>query len=135
MKKTVLILALIGTASTASAWTEIVTCKVKRTSVDFGTSVESTSVESMNVGGRHNAETGSVEIKSALLPSYKVTLEMLSSGRSDVLWLKTSANGELQALSSINGELDNSNNPVENKFITINGDYEVTISCTTRTAG
>ena len=133
MKKIVLMIALIAaSASTASAWTEVVTCDIKRNSVDYGTTATEKVSVSMRVDGAHNAETGVAKIVSSLAPSYDVVLEMLSSGRSDTLALQSSQGGKILALSSVDGQMTNSK--IENKFVTSNGDYEITISCTTNAA-
>ncbi len=134
MKKILLAMAVIVSASNAFAWTEMVECKVQRKSVDYQTITEGTIVEAMKMGQVRGGEEGSVELKSNLFPSYKVVLSMVSGGRSDTLTMQTSLVNQLVALSSIDGQLSNSENPIVNKFVTGNGDYEVTISCTTSSA-
>ncbi|MBO9665226.1 MAG: hypothetical protein J7501_00235 [Bdellovibrio sp.] len=76
--------------------------------------------------GPHNGETGRVAIKSYLVPSYSVTLNKVSSGRTDEVQLVTKLNSKTIAQSSV--DLQQSKE-VTNKFISKNGDYQITITC------
>ena len=131
MKKVLLAMTVIVSTSNAFAWTEIVQCKVQRKNVDFQTITEGTISDAIKMGSAQGGEQGFVELKSSLIPSYKVVLSMVSGGRSDTLTMQSSLGNQLMALSSIDGQLSNAKNPIVNKFVTDNGDYEITISCTT----
>lgn len=117
---------LLLTSSAFAGWSEKIGCSVQRGSVDDLTTSSESVVAQLDMDGPHNGETGTVEIKSSLLPSYTITLNKVSSGRTDAVQLVTKLNKKMIALSSV--DLQQSKEVV-NKFVSKNGDYQFSITC------
>lgn len=128
--KRLFLFALISFATSALAdWTETVDCTIERGSVDELTVVSSKSSAQLQMSGPHNGETGQAVISNSLIPSYSVTYSMISSGRTDEASLVTKFGDQILALSSVDTQQSKF---ITNKFLTTNGDYQVTITCSSR---
>lgn len=129
MKSLLLVSALAFSLNSFAQWTEKVECTVLRESVDTD-EVSMVRVEAeMKMAGPHNGEVGSLIIKNTLAPSYTIKLEKHSGGRNDESTLTTMLGKRVMAKSTVD---DAKSESVENKFITMNGDFQMTVSCTSK---
>lgn len=125
--KGVLILGLtFFSVNSFADWTESVKCSVERGSVDDLTVVSSSSDAQLKMGGPHNGETGKTILENSLIPSYTVTFSKVSGGRNDKTRLTTTIRGKVVAMSSVDTQ---QSEDIANRFITENGDYQITVTC------
>lgn len=120
-------LLFVNFAANAS-WNEKVECTVSRVSVDTQKVTMEFVTTSMTLSGPHNGESGSVEIESQLTPSYTIKLERFSGGRNENIRLTTRLQNEIMATASGDPSITKQ---IANRFITANGDYEITVKCAT----
>lgn len=131
MKNIAAAMIVFASFSAMANWTETVTCTVLRGNVDTGESSTQLATGNMRMSGPHNAEAGTVTLKSGLAPSYSIVVEKISSGRTDETSLTTKLGTKVVAMSSVD---DQQSPVVENKFMTLNGDYQITVTCTSTPA-
>lgn len=121
--------ALVVSSSVFAAWTESVDCVVSRGNVDTGAVTRSAMAGELRMAGPHNGEAGKVSLRSDLIPSYAIVFEKVSGGRTDESTLTSSLGRQIVAKSSID---DQQSDAVENKFVTSNGDFQISISCSSK---
>lgn len=125
--KAILLLSLTLFATNSFAgWTEIIDCTFNRGSVDEPAVVSSSSIAELAMDGPHNGERGEVTLVNDLAPSYSITYSKFASGRNDEVKLVTKIGEEIVALSSVDTQ---QNETVTNRFLTQNGSYQITVTC------
>lgn len=129
MKSLIVLSTLIFSFSSFAGWVETVECQLSRGNVDTGVVTQSVSKGVLKMAGPHNGETGRLVLKSPMLPAYSIVFEKVSSGRTDESTLTTSMGKTVFAKSSVD---DQQSPTVENKFVTLNGDFQVSISCASK---
>ena len=126
MKKILIIGLILSATNSFAGWEESVKCSVERISVDDGSVARSSSDSELKIEGSDNGETGEVTIVNSLIPSYPLSFNRASGGRTEEAELTTRVNNRVIAMSSV--DLQQSEF-VSNRFVTLNGDYQITVTC------
>ena len=126
MKSLFALATLVFSLNSSAGWVETIECQLSRGSVDTGTTATSVLTGVLKMTGPNNAETGRLVLKSPMLPAYSVILEKASSGRTDVSTLTTALGTRIMAKSSVD---DQQSEPLDNRFVTAKGDFQVSLSC------
>lgn len=128
MKSLIAIALLAVSASSFADWSEVANCSISRVAVETGTKVSGKVSGIIRVAGPDNGETGALTLKSSLIPSYEILVEKISGGRTSETVLTTKIGKTIFAKTSVDDQVSSS---VQNKFVTANGDHQVTINCKT----
>jgi formate-dependent phosphoribosylglycinamide formyltransferase (GAR transformylase) len=106
---------------------EKIVCEIERSAVNFDEIVKETLQFKIIMSGPHNGEYGQVDLKSQLLPSYKIKFEKILGGATDELTLTSQRGSEIVAKSSAD---EQQTKQVDNRFLTSDSEYQITVSCT-----
>lgn len=129
MKKMILVLGLLAYQSSFATWTEKVTCKIERTSVDDLSFSRDSFSGILKMSSMADVATGKILIQSDMIPSYQVELKKESDGRSERLILTTMVGKNMLAKSTV---IATENAEISNQFINIGNTYEFKIICKTQ---